>query len=405
MVFNGIKMLVAFALTCMCFIVPVHQSLLPNATILDLSYKNMDFAMNLYRKIANYHDKNIFFSPLSVSTSFAALLMASDGITHKEILKVCNLEQFEMVDQPQLIPRLFQDLQENISRNGSLQLEQSMALFIRQRFEVEKTFQDNLKNFFQADINVLDFGNTKDSIKTINDYVRQKTANKVPEMISTLNAMTKLLLINTIFFQGAWQMPFNPNFTENAPFHIDNYNIVQVPMMFVEDKFYTMEDEPLGARVLKLPYKDGVSMLILLPNKKTDYTTIDNEITAQRFLSWIRNLEPMKLEVNMPKFKMERAYSLHNILPEMGMSSLFTDFANLTRLSKAQALRVSEVLHKAVIEVDEVGTTAAAATATGIIPYALPRRFTINRPFFFFIYHEETNALLFMGRVINPTKN
>ncbi|KAF6732951.1 Protein Z-dependent protease inhibitor [Oryzias melastigma] len=395
---------------------------------MDLSYKNMDFAMNLYREIANYHDKNIFYSPLSVSTSFAALLMATDGITHKEILKVCNLEQLEVDDQPQLIPRLFQDLQDNITHNGSLQVEQSMALFIRQHFEVEKTFEDDLKNFFQADINVLDFGNTKETIKSINDYVRQKTADKVPEMISSLNAMTQLLLINTIFFQGglnpsliccslhmeanrlffftgAWQTPFNPNFTDNAPFHIDNYNIVQVPMMFVEDRFYTMEDEPLGARVLKLPYKGGVSMLILLPNKKTDYTTIDNEITAQRFLSWIQNLEEMKLEVNMPRFKMERGYSLHNILPEMGMTSLFTDVANLARLSKAGGLRVSEVLHKAVIEVDEVGTTAAAATATGIIPYALPKRFTINRPFFFFIYHEETNALLFMGRVINPTKN
>uniref|UniRef100_A0A3P9HGD9 Si:ch1073-416d2.3 n=1 Tax=Oryzias latipes TaxID=8090 RepID=A0A3P9HGD9_ORYLA len=403
MVFNGIKMLV-FALTCMCFIVPVHQSLLPNATILDLSYKNMDFAMNLYRKIANYHDKNIFFSPLSVSTSFAALLMASDGITHKEILKVCNLEQFEMVDQPQLIPRLFQDLQENISRNGSLQLEQSMALFIRQRFEVEKTFQDNLKNFFQADINVLDFGNTKDSIKTINDYVRQKTADKVPEMISTLNAMTKLLLINTIFFQGAWQMAFNPNFTENATFHIDNYNIVQVPMMFVEDKFYTMEDEPLGARVLKLPYKDGVSMLILLPNENADYNKIADEINATMFLNWTSNLEKRKLEVRMPRFHMEQDYLLHNILPDMGLTSLFTNLANLTKLSKDEDLMVSEVLHKAVIEVDEVGTTAAAATAVEVTRYS-SMRFIINRPFFFFIYHEETEALLFVGRVIDPSMN
>ncbi|RVE57209.1 hypothetical protein OJAV_G00213980 [Oryzias javanicus] len=394
-----------FILSLVCFIVPVHSSQLPNATIMDLSYKNMDFAMNLYRKIANYHDKNIFYSPLSVSTSFAALLMATDDVTHKEILQVCNLEQLDVDDQPQLIPRLFQDLQDNISHNGSLQVEQSMALFIRQNFEVEKTFEDDLKIFFQADINVLDFGNPKETIKSINDYVRQKTADKVPEMISTLNAMTQLLLVNTIFFQGAWETPFNPDFTHNAPFHIDNYNIVQVPMMFVEDRFYTMEDEPLGARVLKLPYKDGVSMLILLPNKKTDYTTIDNEITARRFLSWIRNLEEMKLEVNMPKFKMERAYSLHNILPEMGMTSLFTDGANLARLSKAGGLRVSEVLHKAVIEVDEVGTTAAAATATGIVPYSLPKRFIINRPFFFFIYHEETNALLFMGRVIDPTKN
>lgn len=88
-------------------------------------------------------------------------------------------------------------------------------------------------------------------------------------------------------------MPFNHNLTENAPFYIDNYNIVQVPMMFLEDKFYFMEDVPLGARVLKLPYQEGVSMLILLPNKGMDYTVIDDGITAERFLSWIKKLQKM----------------------------------------------------------------------------------------------------------------
>ncbi|RVE57208.1 hypothetical protein OJAV_G00213970 [Oryzias javanicus] len=402
MVVHRIKM---FILSLVCFIVPVHSSQLPNATIMDLSYKNMDFAMNLYRKIANYHDKNIFYSPLSVSTSFAALLMATDGLTHKEILQVCNLEQLDVDDQPQLIPRLFQDLQDNISHNGSLQVEQSMALFIRQNFEVEKTFEDDLKIFFQADINVLDFGNPKETIKSINDYVRQKTADKVPEMISTLNAMTQLLLVNTIFFQGAWQTPFNPNFTETAPFHIDNYNIVQVPMMFVEGRFYTMEDEPLGARVLKLPYKDGVSMLILLPNENMDYTMIDDEINATMFLNWISQLKKRKLEVRMPRFHLEQSYLLHDILPGMGLKSLFTYSADLTKLSKNKDLTLSEALHKAVIEVDEVGTTAAASTAVHISTHSLSMQFFINRPFFFSIYHEETKSLLFMGRVINPTKN
>lgn len=139
------------------------------------------------------------------------------------------------------------------------------------------------------------------------------------------------------------------------------------------------------------------------------------------------------MEVSLPKFKMEQSYSLHRLLPDMGMASVFSNSANLTRLSKDKGLKVSEVsfvrlcnniiinislqimnffctlkiqvLHKAVIEVDETGTTAAAATTSGITPYALPRTFMVNRPFFFFIYHEGTNCLLFMGRVIDPTKN
>ncbi|XP_034419063.1 protein Z-dependent protease inhibitor [Cyclopterus lumpus] len=402
---HKIKMGFMFIVTCLGFLAPVHQARLHSTTISDLSFRNMKFAMNLYKQISNYHDKNIFFSPLSISTSFAALLMASDGDTYKEILKGLNLEQLERADKPELIPTLFQLLHENITQNGSLELDQSMALFMRQQFEVEKLFKDQLQTFFEADIKSVDFADTKGSISFINEFIKNKTRDKVTEMISTLDAETHLMLINTIFFQGTWQKPFNPNFTQNAPFYIDNYNIVQVPMMFLEDKFYFMNDVPLGAKVLKLPYQEGVSMLILLPNAGVDYTVVDDGITSRKFLSWIKMLHKTKLEVHMPKFKMEESYSLQNILPGMGMNSIFSNAANLTKLTKKEGLKVSEVLHKAVIEVDEIGTTAAAATAIGITPYSLPRTFTVNRPFFFFIYHEATNCLLFMGRVIDPTKN
>ncbi|XP_056281986.1 protein Z-dependent protease inhibitor isoform X2 [Pseudoliparis swirei] len=399
------KMTMGFMLilSCLGFLAPVRQAHLQSATIADLSFQNMDFAMNLYKKISNYHDENIFFSPLSISTSFAALLMASDGDTYKEILKGLNLEKLEQADQPELIPTLFQRLHENITQDESL--DQGMALFMRQQFEIENVLKDQLKTFFYADLKSVDFADTKGSISFINEFINNKTRGKVPEMISTLDAATYLMLIDTIFFQGSWQKPFNPNFTRNAPFYIDNYNIVQVPMMFLEDKFYSMKDIQLGAKVLKLPYQEGVSMLILLPNAGVDYTVVDDGITSQRFLSWIQKLQKTKLEVHMPKFKMEESYSLQNILPDMGMISIFSNSANLTKLTKKVGLKVSEVLHKAVIEVDEIGTTAAAATAIGITPYSLPRTFTVNRPFFFFIYHEATNCLLFMGRVIDPSKN
>ncbi|XP_026210182.1 protein Z-dependent protease inhibitor [Anabas testudineus] len=392
-----------FTLTSLCIFTPIHQAQLPSGTISDLSFKNMDFAMNLYRQIASSHDKNIFFSPLTISTSFAALVMASDGDTREELLMGLNLKQLDRADQPELIPKLFQLLHNNITRNGSLKLDQGMALFMHQHFVVEKTFEDQIKRFFYADIKTVDFADTKASIKFINKYIKHKTKDKVTEMISSLDAMTELILMNTIFFQGAWQMPFNSNYTQRASFYIDNYNIVQVQMMVQEDKFYMMEDSSLSANVLKLPYQEGVAMLILLPTKGTDYTAIDEEITAQSFLRWVRQLHKSKVEVSMPKFKMEQSYSLHNLLPDMGMAGIFSNSANLTRLSKGKGIKVSEVLHKAVIEVDETGTTAAAATTTGITPYSLPRTFMVNRPFFFFIYHEETNCLLFMGRVIDPT--
>ncbi|KAG7238533.1 hypothetical protein INR49_030806 [Caranx melampygus] len=405
MAVNKIKMELIFILTYLCLLTPVHQALLPTATISDLSIKNMDFAMNLYRKISSYHDKNIFFSPLSISTSFAALVMASDGITREELLKGLNLEQLDRANQPELIPGLFQLLHENITQNGSLKLDQGMSLFMQQQFEIEKNFENQIKTFFNADIKTVDFSDTTESVRLINEFISQKTGGKVTEIMATLDPQTLLMLINTIFFRGNWQIPFNPNFTISAPFYIDNYNIVQVPMMSLEDKFYMMEDVPLGAKVLKVPYQGGVSMLILLPNKDRDYTVIDDEINAKKFLSWVNGLSKIKLEIHIPKFKMEQSYPLHNLLPNMGMTTVFSNSANLTKLSRNGTIKVSEVLHKAAIEVDEMGTTAAAATTIGITPFSLPRSFTVDRPFFFFIYHEDTKCLLFMGRVIDPTKN
>lgn len=188
--------------TLMCCLAPLQQAHAPNATIADLSFKNMDFAMELYRKISSFHDKNIFFSPLSISTSFAALLMASDGVTRDEMLRGLNLEQLEQADQPELIPKLFQLLNENITQNGSLKLDQGMALFMAPQFEVQNMFEDQIKEFFSADIKSIDFGNTKGAIRLINEYVKHRTHDKVTEMISSLDSATKLMLINTIFFQG-----------------------------------------------------------------------------------------------------------------------------------------------------------------------------------------------------------
>ncbi|XP_041947307.1 protein Z-dependent protease inhibitor isoform X2 [Alosa sapidissima] len=319
----------------------------PSPNITHLTFKNMDFAMNLYRKISSYHDNNIFFSPLCLSTVFTSLSLGARGSTRDQILKGLNLDLLEHQGTSSLIPELFQHLQRNITQDNALMFHQSTALFVGQDFEIEMAFSEQIKKFFGADINNVDFADPKVSMATINEYVRKQTGNKVKEMVSSIEPFTKLMLINTIFFKA---------------------------------------------------------MLIVLPDTDTDYTEVDEEITAARFIHWTQNLKKTKLEIHLPKFKMEQSYTVQKILPELGITNIFQDTANLTGLSKSPGLKVSEVLHKAVIEVDEIGTTAAAATTVGITAFSLPHTFIINRPFFFFIYHESTNSLLFMGRVIDPSK-
>lgn len=187
-------------LSVMCVMTPIFQAHAPITTISDLSLRNMDFAMNLYRTISSIHDKNIFFSPLSVSNSFAALSLASGGVTHQEILTGLNLHH--MGNETERLPKLFQLLNENITQNASLKLGQGMAVFLQSRYQVEKSFLDQTSEFFGAEIKNVDFADTTNTVDFINTYIKQKTHNKVGNVISTLNPLTQLMLINTVFFQG-----------------------------------------------------------------------------------------------------------------------------------------------------------------------------------------------------------
>nr|XP_023657921.1 protein Z-dependent protease inhibitor-like [Paramormyrops kingsleyae] len=373
----------------------------PNVT--ELSSSNLDFAMNLYRRISSYHDDNIFFSPLCMSTAFVTLSMGAREFTREQILRGLNLAALDQ-DGAGLIPALFQELLENVTQSKELQLEQGFALFVHDDFEVSTTFSNQIKDFFRADVMNVNFANHALSKAAINEYMKHKTRNKITEALSKIEPMTQLILINTIFFQGMWEFPFDVKATVNDRFYVDKYNIVQVPMMFTEAKIYVTKDTNLKLSIAKLPYVGGAAMLILLPDKNVDYTTIDDRINGKVFLRWLKQLTKRRTELIMPRFKMEQSYAMHKILPDLGIINVFTSAANLSGLSTEQGLMVSEVQHKAMIEVDEMGTTAAAVTVTGITPYSLPTRFAVDRPFFFFIYHEVTNAVLFMGRVINPTK-
>ena len=158
--------------------------------------------MNLYRRISSFHDNNIFLSPLSISTAFATLSLATDGVTRDEILKGFNLEELEVAGQPEFIPKLFQYLYGNLTQNASMQLDQSTALFLSQGFEIEAKFSEEIKMFFGADVMHVNLTDKEGSIDLINEYISKKTGNKVTKMLTSMDPITQLMLINTIFFQG-----------------------------------------------------------------------------------------------------------------------------------------------------------------------------------------------------------
>uniref|UniRef100_H3AI85 Serpin family A member 10 n=1 Tax=Latimeria chalumnae TaxID=7897 RepID=H3AI85_LATCH len=372
---------------------------LDKATFQNLTAKNSDFGFNLYRKVAGKHDKNIFFSPFCISLGFTLLSLATKGDTHDQIMKGLNLHLLEDTENEYLLPALFHKLQKNISHNEELLLQQGNALFVDESFQVKEAFLSLAKHYFDAETIDVDFQNNTNAKDLINTYVNKKTDGKIEKLFDQIDTQTSLILVNYILFKGKWLHPFNPSFTLNDTFYIDKYNTVTVPMMFMDDDILMTTDDNLNCVILKLPYRGEACMLIVVPMKDSDYGVLEDHLTTELVMTWLKNVKAREANLadsindNPEMYKMFKKHSV------------FTYGIKCTILSGGTLfLQTTKVVHRAVVEVDEKGTEAAAAAASGIVAYSLPPSIKVNRPFLFMIYEEITNSLLFIGRVVNPTQ-
>ncbi|NXQ94302.1 ZPI inhibitor, partial [Sagittarius serpentarius] len=353
---------------------PIEDRGLKEFTLYNFTEKTANFGFNLYRKIAMTHDNNVIIAPLSVSAVMTAYMLAAEGETHRQIVKGLGLHALkDRVDHHHL-PSLFKQLKDNITMNEELLL-------------VQVDFQ----NFTQAKL-------------VINQNVNKRTKGKIPELFEELDRHNKLLLVDYIVFKGKWVYPFNSKFTEIETFHINKYRSVQVPMMFKSDKVNSTFDENLRCTVIKLPYKGKAHMLIVIPEKEGDYISLEDHLTTELVESWLGNMKTRKVDISFPKFKLEQKYKMKKLLHALGIKNLFTRTADLSHLTDQGYVAVSQVVQKAVIEVDEEGTEAAAGSGSEIIAFTAPPVIKVDRPFLFMIYEETFKTLLFIGRVVDPTE-
>ncbi|XP_043930526.1 protein Z-dependent protease inhibitor [Protopterus annectens] len=373
-------------------------------TIRYLADKNSDFGYNLYRKIASKHDNNIVFSPFSVSTAFAWLSLGANGETKTQLLRGLNLHDFDDTQTFYLLPVLFQQIMENITRNDDLTLSQGNSLFLQKDVEVKESFLNQSLLYFDADVENLDFKNNPESVNIINNYISKKTDGEITDILKTIDPQCQMILLNWVLFKGKWLEQFDPSSTKMEVFHLNKYSRVEVPMMFKTDDVLATYDQMLGCNILKLPYRGKASMLIVVPGEGSDFGIVEDHLSTNLVDTWLRNMKMRKMEIYIPKFKLEQLYHMSKLLQELNIKNIFAVGANLTGLSESGTLRVSKVMHKAFTEVDEKGTKAVAATVLHIVPFSLLRVFKVDRPFLFLIYEESTRTLLFLGRVANPTK-
>jgi serpin B len=385
----------------------------PDASEADLALLiegNSAFAFELYQALRE-QEGNLFYSPHSISVALAMTYAGARGETAQQMADTLNF----ILEQERLHPA-FNWLDVELASRGEgaqgkddkgFRLNIVNAIWGQKDYGFLSTFLDVLAENYGAGLRILDFINeTEKSRLTINEWVSDQTEGRIKDLIpqGAIDALTRLVLTNAIYFNAAWEDPFDEDVTADGPFYLLEGGQVIVPMMKQTESFGYTEGE--GYQVVELQY-DGneLSMVILLP-EAGQFQAFEEGLQAQQVDAIISDLQPTGVALTMPKFEFDSEFSLTDTLVGMGMPVAFSGDADFSGITGTLDLYISEVIHKAFVSVDEAGTEAAAATAV-IMPESGPPEFpvevTIDHPFIFLIRDIETGAILFVGRVMNPS--
>jgi len=377
-----------------------------NIMIKQMVQDNSVFALNLYGQLKQ-RENNLFFSPFSIS---AALAMTYAGAREKTASQMASALHFDL--EPD---QLHLSMGELISRLNAVQKESEVELSVANAIWAQKGYQfldaffRVIQQSYQADLNQVDFTTAADAARqAINRWVAAQTHQKIKDLIppGVLDALTRLVLVNAIYFKGFWDTRFKAEDTREMAFWLSGESSIEVPMMHQEHQYGYWENEWL--QMLEMPYKDeALSLFVLLPKEKTGISELERNLTLENMQRWQDQLRKQKIELFFPKFKIEAQFNLGQTLSAMGMPDAFDpDSADFAAMIGKKELFISAVIHKAFVEVNEEGTEAAAATGVviGVTSIAPPVPiFKADHPFVFFIRDNASGSILFLGRLLDPS--
>jgi serpin B len=392
-----------------------HRVTSPTASQYDLTALvegNNAFTFNAYQMLKD--NNNLFFSPYSISLALAMTYVGARGDTEQQMAAALhfNLPQ-------ELLHSTFNSLDLELSSRGQgakgkddegFRLNIVNAIWGQEGLTFLQDFLDTLAQNYGAGIKLLDFRNAPEASRmAINNWVSDQTEGRIKDLIpqGAIDAMTRLVLTNAIYFNAVWQYPFHKEATTDGTFHLLNGGEISVPMMHQTESFAYTEGSDYQA--VELPY-DGreLSMLVLLP-QSGQFAAFEEAPNAGKVDEIIKSLDTKKVALTMPKFEFSSDFSLKKTLSDMGMPLAFTGNADFSGMDGKRDLQISDVIHKAFVSVDESGTEAAAATAVIMRLTSAPIQeqiitMTIDRPFIFLIRDIQTGTILFIGNVTNPAE-
>ncbi|KAJ1087892.1 hypothetical protein NDU88_001051 [Pleurodeles waltl] len=282
------------------------------------------------------------------------------------------------------------------------------ALYLQDGFRVKEEYLHSNKDFFQSDIKLVNFQHAKTAAETINAWVERKTHGKIQNLISSedVGALTKLVLVNAIYFRGEWKYKFRTENTNLMEFTEKYGSVTKIPTMHLQlrTKIGSFSDKNVSYQVLELPYKgEAISLILVLPAESVTIEEMEKVITADLIKACIFEMEEEDVEVSLPRFKIEHKLDLKKSLHMLNVTEIFNHGCDLSGITEPADIYVSNVVQKVSIEINEDGSEAAASTGMDISAMSMVRyQFVANRPFMFIIKENLLGSILFMGKLTNP---
>ncbi|KAJ3639326.1 hypothetical protein Zmor_002691 [Zophobas morio] len=360
------------------------------------------FDLELIKEFSEFPG-NVFISPASIKTTLALILEGAKGKSAAEIgnaLRINNIDQREIRE---ILERLLFDLSDNTT---STVLESANSIFISDKYEVLSEYEKKVKRYYKADLTKVDFTNTNLAAKTINSWASRATHGLINNILgSSLYPETAMVLANALYFKGKWRTEFDPNSTKDQCFNSPTRQCVNVSMMQLSHSFNYNFNIDLNAHAIELPYEDDkYAMLILLPTNGNNVRTLGKDMQHAQLHMVIDALKPTELILEIPKFEIDYQIDLVEFLKPLKIQEVFSSQANLSGITGTNNLKINNVIHKTKIEVNELGTKAAAVTTAVVVPLigSTAQKITADQPFLFFIYHKESRNIIFQGLYSEP---
>jgi len=367
---------------------------------------NNAFALALYRQLAD-NEGDLFYSPYSIYTALMMAYAGASGETAKQMkqaLAITAADSEAHAAQNALNHTLINN--SLFSGKPAFSFNVANQLWGQKDFTFNEQFLNTLSANYGAGLKTVDFSDSENARELINLWVAAQTNDKIKDLIPTgvLNALTRLVITNAVYFKAAWMNQFETGDTAQGSFTLADGSQVEVPMMHAQRSMQAFVGE--GLEAVELPYEGGMYSMLLISPAQGSLAKFEKTFDAERLNAILSALNTASVTLSLPKFKLESSFSLSGAMKTLGMSDAFSPgIADFSGMESTRSLYISDMLHKAYVDVNEEGTEAAAATAIAVGMTSMPAEsYTINfdHPFIFLIRDIQTNTILFIGRMADP---